>query len=58
MLVLPCSFFAMAEPSNFTAGPVFEDNGEHVVVDNGLINAKQQDFKVVFDIAKINDKMK
>jgi len=54
LLIFSASLFAN-DDSQFSTGPVFKEFGENVQVDGGLLNAKDQRFKVVFDVAKSND---
>ena len=54
LLVLSQNLFAN-DDSPFSTGPVFEQFGENAQVDGGLLNPKDQRFKVVFDVAKSND---
>ncbi len=54
-LLLSLSFFTQAAPEDFTKGPVFKHYGENSLIRDGLENAENQQFKVVFDISKQND---
>ena len=45
---------AAAAPANFSTGPVFKKHGENTPIKNGLNNAEEQKFKVVFDVYKGN----
>ena len=47
-----------ANSADFEAGPVIANYGKNVAIENGLSNPTQQKFKVVFDVAKINEQGK
>lgn len=47
-----------ANSADFKAGPVINNYGKNVVIENGLSNPTQQKFKVVFDVAKVNEQGK
>ncbi len=55
-MFIAITFNASAGNENFSKGPVFKDFGENVMVANSLANPQQQQFKVLFDISKVNDK--
>lgn len=44
-----------AEAPVFQKGPVFENFGENVEIDEGLTDPRSQSFKVVFDVSKENN---
>jgi intracellular sulfur oxidation DsrE/DsrF family protein len=41
-----------AGKEDFSKGPVFQEHGENAVVEGGLNNPQEQNFKVVFDISE------
>lgn len=53
MLLLSSNSFADKE--DFSKGPVFKDYGENVTIKGALTSPETQTFKVLFDIAKINE---
>lgn len=46
------STMALAGPDQFSKGPLINDYGENVVIDEGLPDPAKQRFKVLFDIAE------
>ena len=58
ILLVLCSVFSTASgaPAGFTVGPVIADYGENITVADGLENAAEQHFKVLFDVSESNDK--
>ncbi|WNC69374.1 DsrE family protein [Thalassotalea nanhaiensis] len=55
LVTLLLSFNSFAGKENFTKGPVFKNYGENVAIKGALIHPEKQTFKVVFDIANINE---
>jgi intracellular sulfur oxidation DsrE/DsrF family protein len=49
------SFTVSAGPEAFSKGPVFPNFGENTLIEGGLVDAKSQQFKVLFDVSKKND---
>ena len=52
LLIVSLPLITMAGIEAFSKGPVFKDFGENAPIEGGLENAKEQHFKVAFDIAK------
>jgi intracellular sulfur oxidation DsrE/DsrF family protein len=52
LVISVASTAILADVQAFSAGPIFNQYGETVAVENGLPNAAEQHFKVVFDIAE------
>jgi intracellular sulfur oxidation DsrE/DsrF family protein len=52
MLLMILSSTVIAAPIGFSTGPVFDDYGSNIIIDDGITSPAAQKFKVVFDISE------
>jgi intracellular sulfur oxidation DsrE/DsrF family protein len=56
MLLMILSSTVIAAPIGFSTGPVFDDYGSNIIIDDGITSPASQKFKVVFDISEHDEK--